>query len=198
LKPERAGAPRDRLRGFDRYCQALGCGCPGNLPFTRIQGAGWPRGRYHYALALAGYLLRSPPGASREGREATQSRLGREGLAAGSAHVFARDAGELAGAAFFGRLALERALATQRSLHLDGGAGGKLRNPRSAGGLGLPHRVHLAARPVPHVEQQATAAQKATATTINTTQATTCLVLPPSSRFPTGSSLSARFIMVDP
>ena len=78
------------------------------------------------------------------------------GGGAGGAHVFARDAREVAGAAFSGHLALERALATQHSLHLHGRAGGKLRNPRGAGGLGLPHQVDLAARPVPHVEQQAT------------------------------------------
>jgi len=42
---------------------------------------------------------------------------------AGRAHVFARDAGEVAGAALLGHLAVERALATQRSPHLHGRAG---------------------------------------------------------------------------
>ena len=77
------------------------------------------------------------------------------GGVAGRAHVFARDAGEVAGAAFFGHLAPERGLATQCSLNLDGRAGRKRGNPRGAGSLGLHHEVHLAARTVPHVEQQA-------------------------------------------
>jgi hypothetical protein len=48
---------------------------------------------------------------------------------AGRAHVFARGAGEVAGAALFGHLAVERALATQRSLHLHGRAGRERGNP---------------------------------------------------------------------